>query len=536
MLTLLDNSADTPAGFPSPFNGTPHPLARVAAGHLQQRLPAIAAGHDYRVDGGKMFGVLVVRDQSDRLGYLAAYSGMLADKWCHNSFVPPLFNPDARNDILIPGERELQRLSDRITAIATSREIKLRQRWLRRAESQTQRQLAAMRQRNHDRKRERDRLRLIADVRHNELALAAQSREDRREWRALKTASESRLAAARRDCDSMYLELDQLRDQRRVLSRQLQTRLFDDYHLCASNGERRPIRQLFGDALPPGGAGDCAAPKLLQYANLEGLQPVCLAEFWWEPGDGQRGLRRHRSFYPACRSKCGPILPFLLTGVNVDTAAHLSLPVFSTNEPRLIYEDQDIIVVSKPAGMLSVPGITHDDSAESRLQARYGGDSLQRLLVHRLDQATSGLLLAARHRRAHKALQQQFERRLVHKRYVALLETTVHSDAGQIDLPVRVDLEDRPRQMVCYQHGKPAVTRYEVIESIDAGTRVHFYPCSGRTHQLRVHAAHPDGLNAPIIGDELYGKAGARLLLHADYLRFLHPSGHIIEFEDPAPF
>ncbi len=483
-----------------------------------------------------MFGVLVVRDQNGRLGYLSGYSGMLADQWRHDDFVPPVFDVAERTRILAPGEHQLQILAKRLRETGCSREARVRERWLHRAQRRTERQMVAMRQRNLERKRARDQVRQSANGACDEGALARQSSEDRRELRLQKSAVEARLAAVRAGCESFDLKLRGLREQRRSLSRQLQTQLFDGYSLCATNSDRTTIAQLFDTALPPGGAGDCAAPKLLQYANLHGLRPICLAEFWWEPGVGQCGLRRHGSFYPACRSKCGPILPFLLTGVDVEPAAHLSLPLFTPHEPRIVYEDRDIIVVSKPSGMLSVPGKWHSDSVESRLNHRYDEGKNHRMLVHRLDQATSGLLLAARNRRAHKVLHQQFEQRQIDKRYVAELEAVVQADTGQVDLPLRVDLDDRPRQLVCFEHGKPALTRFAVIGRSGTHSRVHFFPRSGRTHQLRVHAAHPKGLGAPIVGDELYGRPGTRLRLHADYLRFQHPSGHIIEFCDPAPF
>lgn len=530
----LDEVVELPKCFPSPFDNTPHPAARIAAEHLQSRLPELARRHDFPGDGGKMFGVLVVRRHSGQYGYLAGYSGMLAEKWCHDQFVPPIFDQPSREQILSSGERELEQFSDAIDSMSASRELRVLKRLLARAQRQAQNQLAALKHRNSERKRVRHEIRRSGDG-STEAMLALQSSDDRRELRALGKTLEDRVQRSRDAWLSARRRIEDLRQQRRELSRRLQSQLFEGYKLCAADGDRAVMNKLFSDGLPPGGAGDCAAAKLLHYANVRALELVCMAEFWWEPGGTQRGLRRHRCYYPACKSKCGPLMPFLLKGLVVAPAAQLLVPEFDPCEPGIIYEDDDIIAVSKPAGMLSVPGKSHSDSVEQRLAGRHGSTG-QRMLIHRLDQATSGLLLAAKNRRAHKSLHKQFENRQISKRYVAVLDGVLARADGQIDMPLRVDLEDRPRQLVCYEHGRQASTGYEVVGRTDSTTRVHFYPFSGRTHQLRVHAAHPDGLGAPIVGDELYGKSATRLLLHAEYLRFRHPDGNMMELHDKPPF
>ena len=282
---------------------------------------------------------------------------------------------------------------------------------------------------------------------------------------------------------------------------------------------------------------DCAGVKLLHYALQQGLRPVAMAEFWWG-APPREGVRHHGQVYPACRGRCQPILPFMLRGIAVEPEALPGAPQHGPALRPTLYEDEDLLVVNKPCGLLSVPGKAVQDSVLTRLRQRYPRSSGP-LLVHRLDLATSGLLLAAKNAETHKALQQQFERRQVEKRYLAVLSKRLPEgeDSGSIELPLRVDLDDRPRQVVCPTYGRPAKTHWQVIAREAATTRVYFYPLTGRTHQLRMHAAHRDGLDAPIAGDALYANGGERLLLHAERICFTHPrTGERIEVEAPAPF
>ncbi|MDH3327310.1 MAG: RluA family pseudouridine synthase [Gammaproteobacteria bacterium] len=304
-------------------------------------------------------------------------------------------------------------------------------------------------------------------------------------------------------------------------------------------GEEKKISSFFQATISFKGVGECVAPKLLQYAIKNNLVPLALAEFWWGESPADE-VRHHGYFYPACRRKCGPILPFLLKGVDVQLLDTLGENFEDNTAPETVYEDNHLLVVVKPAGLLSVPGKNVKDSVLTRLQARYP-DATGPLLLHRLDLSTSGLLLAAKNAKTHKALQRQFIDRTIQKRYVAILSKRLSISSGvmegTIDLPLRVDIEDRPRQLVCYSHGKVAVTRWEIIERGVDTTRVYFYPVTGRTHQLRIHASHKYGLNAPIVGDPLYGKIADRLLLHAEFLCFTHPAtGKRIEIVSPPPF
>ena len=347
---------------------------------------------------------------------------------------------------------------------------------------------------------------------------------------------EERLISAMRD--------DRQREERRHRSQQLQLWLFDQYRFLNAHGERRRLVDVWQDyhcserirkkyPLPPGGTGDCCAPKLLQYAYSQGLKPLCMAEFWWGPSP-KTEVRQHGQFYPACRGKCKPVLTWMLQGLDVDPN-----PEEVFGQPRLditvVYEDEHLIIVNKPSGLLSVPGRVGSYSVATILSQRYPGC----LLAHRLDMGTSGLMVAAKSRDIYRSLQQQFSDHTIRKCYVALLDTSLHPSPftihqkGTISLPLLCDPINRPRQVVDYEHGKEAVTDYEMIDD----RRVRLYPHTGRTHQLRMHCAHPDGLGCPIVGDELYGRPADRLYLHAERLELTHPvTRERMVFEQKADF
>ena len=332
--------------------------------------------------------------------------------------------------------------------------------------------------------------------------------------------------------------IEALKEERKQRSIALQQWIFEQFRLRNACGEEQDIYSIFTQTAhrnPPAGTGECAAPKLLQYAYLNNLQPLAIAEFWW--GDSPKGeIRRHGHYYPACRHKCEPILNFMLLGLEVEPNPLLTSNTDAT-QLETVYEDDYLLVVNKPAGMLSVPGKTGQASVLTLLQERYP-DATGPILVHRLDMATSGLLLAAKDKDTHALLQKQFEGRTVKKRYIALLEGIPQAEPkGFIRLPLRPDFDNRPLQMVCYEYGKPAVTRYEIMDTENDRTRMAFYPETGRTHQLRVHAAHPEGLNCPIVGDPLYGQPADRLYLHAERLEFRHPvDNRMLRIKKEAPF
>lgn len=321
-------------------------------------------------------------------------------------------------------------------------------------------------------------------------------------------------------------------------SQRLQRLLFANYRLLNGLGETKNLLEIFANEkpivppeewfanelskenLPPSGAGECCAPKLLQHALLHSLKPIAMAEFWIG-APSKTEVRQEGVFYPPCSGKCVPILRHMLQGIAVEPTPSEQRSLALCEQIEVLYEDTCLMVVNKPAGLLSVPGKNDEPSVESYLGAK---------AVHRLDQDTSGLLVLAKTPEVYKTLQAYFQRRDILKRYEALLRPNdlssriYHQSEGEISLPLLPNPYDRPRQMVDREHGKPAITRFVVRERREDGTvLVDFYPLTGRTHQLRVHAAHPDGLNAPIVGDRLYGQAGDRLMLHAAEIRFQHP-------------
>jgi len=417
-----DNIANTelPETVNHPLNYSPHPLAIKASKHLQQHLLNLTDSlyHFNGFQNGKMFGVLVIKDAENRIGYLAAFSGAINNQWTLSGFVPPIFDP------------------------------------------------------------------------------------------------------------------------------KLQNQSYPQNTICNIYGQHRAISTFFAEQkFFFDGTGDCPTIKLYHYAHANKLTPLTSTEFWWgEMPEGE--IRHHGHFYPASRGKCAPVLPFLLQGLNVEDITLANLKSHDDNEPATVYEDKYLAVINKPHGLLSVPGKNTQDSVLSRLQQRYPG-ATGPLLLHRLDLDTSGLLLLAKNSESHKQLQQQFMSNEIKKCYVALLSQPTNDNAlplaikptGEINLPIRVDLEDRPRQMVCYEHGKLAKTEWKIIEITENLIRIHLYPITGRTHQLRVHAAHKKGLNLPILGDNLYGSTADRLYLHAESLTFTHPhTGKSLNIKIPAPF
>jgi tRNA pseudouridine32 synthase/23S rRNA pseudouridine746 synthase len=476
-----------PARMPSPF-GPPHEAALRAAEDLKARLPVPSEG--------KMFGVLVVDG-----GYLAAFSGMLDGRWEVPGFVPPAFDSAARDAFWPAGEAELAQIEAALAALEPARAEAAA------ALAREEAALDVLRVRHRERREARRARRAAGEP---AAALDQESRGDTAERKRF--VRDGQLAARARQLDEERARLIALRADR---SRDYLHRLQDTYAF--------PLRALFAPAEPPGGAGDCAAPKLVAYALRHGLVPRALAEFWWGPPP-PTGDRRHGEVYPACRGKCGPILGHLLAGI-AEPPPVLEQP---RGELRTIWQDDHLLVVTKPIGLLSVPGRSTRDSVATRV----GGH-----VVHRLDLDTSGLIVIAKDLATLAAMQRQFERREVDKRYIALLDGDVAGDAGTIELPLRGDLDDRPRQIVDPIHGKPAVTVWRVLARGEGRTRVEFVPHTGRAHQLRVHAAHPRGLATPIVGDRLYGRAGDRLMLHAEALAFAHPHfATRLEFVDRAPF
>jgi tRNA pseudouridine32 synthase/23S rRNA pseudouridine746 synthase len=555
-LTLFEPQpapCDVPGDFPSPFDALgPHVLARQAAEMMQAQLRSgvIASGLPASLlegqEGGKMFGVLVVQRPDGRIGFLRAFSGLLAGRWEVEGFVPPLFDREARAQVEPSGEAVVKALLARAEAFRTSPELVAVQAACESLEARHAGELAELRARHEARRLSRHARRAEvsaspalteAGKREALHALDQESRGDKAERRRLDAAQEAErreLAPKRARLERRLRALERLRH---IVCRVLMKRIQDTYVVPNARGERRPLRALYAQGAPPSGAADCAAPKLLAHAFTRGLRPLALAEFWWG-APPPAGGRAAGAFYAACKDKCGPLLPFMLEGLGVSSARAFTPPVVREEALSIVYEDAWVVVVDKPCGLLSVPArdASVTDSVVARLRARYP-HATGPLLVHRLDLDTSGLLVAALDPRTYAALQRQFTHREVHKRYVAWVQGHVAGERGTIDFPMRVDLDDRPRQIHDPVHGKAAVTEWQVLERRGERTRVAFFPLTGRTHQLRVHAAHPLGLGAPIVGDRLYGHPDVRLHLHAEALSFLHPeTGQRVSFERPAPF
>lgn len=540
---------ERPSRLNSPFDvGEPDPLTRRAAEQVMAQLregvigPGLSTSILRGADGGKMFGVLVVEAPDGRVGFLKAFSGQLQQAWDVEGWVPPVFDRVARAEVEPPGERLVKALTARVEAYrgaperAELAEAKTR---LDEAQAQARAAMKALHEvRRVERHRERDRLRAEGqDTKEALRALDKKSQADdaelqqaKRAWRAEREAIEELL---RRDAR----RLQALERLRRIVSQLVSWQIYDSYLFVNGRGQQRSLRALFEPQVPSSGTGDCAAPKLITAALRQGLRPLGLAEFWWgaaPPGGG----RVEGAFFPACKDKCGPLLPFLLEGLEVAPSRRFQPGALRSHELTVVHEDERFVVVNKPEGLLSVPGTdeTVTDSVLARIRERHP-NATGPLLVHRLDVETSGLLLVALDEAAYVSLQAQFIERTVEKRYVAVLDGVLERDAGVISLPLRVDLEQRPRQLVDFEHGKPAETRFEVLSRANGRTRVAFFPKTGRTHQLRVHAAHRDGLGLAIVGDRLYGRPDRRLLLHAERLAFRHPTtGAPLVFEAAAPF
>ena len=534
---LLDSDVPEPSRFTFPFNYTPHPLCVIAAKEVHQQLADTEEWHP-EIDEGKMFGVLVVRDSTNRLGFLAAYSGLLCGRNDWPYFVPPVYDSQQPDGIFKLREREISKLNKEIHALENAPQLIELRHQVMAIETDAEKEIADYKAFMQTAKMKRDELRhsagpLPAD---KESELIRESQFQKAELRRIKLRCKEQISAMRNSLAQATATIRQKKERRREMSESLQQWLFSQYNLLNAKGETCNLCTIFSNTpqgVPPSGAGDCCAPKLLQYAYLSGMHPVCMAEFWWGKSPKSE-IRHHLHFYPACRSKCKPILGFMLQGLAVDPNPHDSIT--STDELKIIYQDESIIVVDKPSGMLSMPGLVESKSVVDALHEIYGPEAYL-MPAHRLDMDTSGLLVVARSERALRNLHEQFAAHTVEKRYSAVLcgEANALQRRGTIRLPLSADASDRPRQVVDHSNGKPAVTDYEIVRIADGKTYIKLYPHTGRTHQLRVHCAHADGISMPIEGDKLYGHpSGGRLMLHAEYIRFSHPdTGEPMQFESP---
>ena len=594
MLHALSTSVPSPRQFTYPFCYDVDPLAEAASEELQHYI-ATTGLMSAEKGCGKMFGVLVVeyKDEEGALqrGFLAAYSGLLGGRNDWQYFVPPVFDAQQPDGHFKRTEREISAINREISAIEHDPQYLQSVAQHEEMTKRLQAEVDAFKVEVDAAKARRDARRKSGEPLSEEeqAEMVRESQFMKAELRRRHKAMEQAESAFHNPHATL---LKSLQLQRKQMSDELQRWLFAAYRMLNAKGEERDLIDIFREythAMPPAGAGDCCAPKLLQYAYQHRLRPVCMAEFWWGESPASE-IRHHLHYYPACRSKCLPILTHMLKGL--DVAPNPLAQKRHTAEPRVLYADEYILVVDKPAGMLSVPGKA-DDSASVSVEEYFANNSKLKIqnskflkAAHRLDMDTSGLLVLARTEQAYVELQRQFASRETVKRYEAVLSgvpkhttphSTFHSDVPEpitqnskfktqnsstqpdgcleaISLPLIADINDRPRQRVDMEHGKPALTLYNIVEvrAADANTAVayttkkadksltlvHLYPKTGRTHQLRVHCAHPQGLACPILGDPLYGTERAdRMYLHAAELTFRHPiTGEPMHFLSPSGF
>lgn len=545
------SQVERPKQFTYPFCYQPHSLCIEAARLLQHRLESDAlwqrhqACYDNNEPVGKMFGVLVVETPKGERGYLAAFSGKLADTNHHFGFVPPVYDMLDQDNTFLHESSKINLLNQEIESYESANKfIELKQN-VGQITTQAEQSILALQQQMRDARAERKRQRaaieltLVGHAGEQQLAqLAQQSIEEKRLLAKTKKYHQDQIEKAQLALEQYQAKITALKEERKQRSNALQHSLFSNYRFLNAKQQTMPLVDLFKTTLtptPPAGSGECAAPKLLQFAYQNQLTPLAIAEFWW--GDSPRSaIRRHKAFYPSCHSKCLPILTHMLEGLDVEPNPLLATPK-ATQDIDIVYQDEAIIVINKPAEMLSVPGVHIKDSAFTRLEARLGARDEGPFVVHRLDMSTSGLLVFALTRRANKNLQKQFITRQVEKRYLAEVDRVIELEHGEITLPLAPDIDDKPRQRVCDKRGKPALTRWQVCHRSAQRTFLYLYPHTGRTHQLRVHCAHPQGLNAPIVGDDLYGDSATRLHLHAQRLSFYHPYDKTRRvFEADCPF
>lgn len=563
-----------PQRFTFPFCYEPHPLCLLAAQELQQALTINAYYQREFSLTGKMFGVLLVENAQGEVGYLSAFSGQInSNKNAVQqtiNFVPPVFDADEQTGLFLEQSKIINRLNSELDTLLANPLLDDYQNALELTLSQQEEQLKQQRnQMALNRKiRKEQRVNAKNNAKNNldsaNLAqrlkeLAQQSINDKNQLRDLKERWHQLISQAQQNLNNLTDDIDAIKRKRKQLSTKLQTKLFKQYRMLNCAGIEKDLIELFQSSpyqIPPAGTGDCAAPKLLQYAFKQNMKPLAIAEFWWGQAPKSE-IRQHKNFYGACSGKCQPILAHMLEGMEIDDNPLLVNPA-EGKTLEFIYQDDDIVVVNKPNEFLSVPGKNIEDSVYLRIKEQFP-QATGSYIVHRLDMSTSGVMVLALTKRAQKNIQQQFINRTIKKRYVALLEGKVEGQEvgiekaitknhGEINLPLRGDLDDKPKQLVCFEQGKKSKTQWEVIDIVDGKSKLYLYPESGRTHQLRVHCAHPLGLNLPILGDDLYGRnnyynnevydhKSHRLHLHAEMLTLSHPvTKEVMTFRVDASF
>jgi len=542
-----------PERFTFPFYYQPHPLCVLAAEQLQTYLMSQTQWqHNFGLLDdpnniiGKMFGVLLVKNAGGELGFISAFSGKLAKQSQIQGFVPPVFDLLAKDSFFLPEQVTINKLNEKIKALQNAPQLSFLKQELSTLEAAHTQQLSELRgelvENRKARKIKRHTLQHDLDTSTTDNGLkelAQQSVYDKWRLKDFTRQWQQSIGRLQTRLDGLNEHMAEVKLQRKTLSADLQSRIFAQYQFLNKELAAKSLLDIFADTAlktPPAGAGECAAPKLLHYAFQHNLIPLALAEFWWGASPKSE-VKKHQQFYPACMGKCQPILKHMLAGMQLDENPFL-YNYAQGKSLDIIYQDEDVLVINKPSEFLSVPGKDISDSVYSRINHQFP-DATGPLIVHRLDMSTSGLMVLALNPQSNKYLQKQFILRDVHKQYVALIEGLPLNDEGQIHLPLRGDLYDRPKQIVCHHNGKQAKTLWQVLERYPQKnqTRILLTPHTGRTHQLRVHCAHALGLNMPIVGDDLYGSRASRLHLHAQSLKIKHPiSKKMMTFKVDAKF
>ncbi|RIH71656.1 RNA pseudouridine synthase [Vibrio splendidus] len=536
-----------PTRFTFPYYYTPHPTCELAMLQLQQSLLDCGVNETSQ---GNLYAVLLVQDPTTQeLGYLSAFSGLqldssLASQLTSIAFVPSAFDGQQFQSHNSANLARQSQLADDIKKLQQSHNLDVLVAELQELTVESAQAIEAFQLAMTVNKAQRNELREQADQEKalGNLESAAnllkqlgnQSSQEKRDLKALRIEWKQKIAERQSQVDLIESELKNRKQDHQAISEQLETQRLSHYRFINQALESKSLLELLDgkDALE--GSGDCCLPKLLNFAFEHGFKPLALSEFWWglPPTDI---IRQHANLYPVCQSKSFEILDHQLTHIELEDNPLIVNPAVGKSFD-IVYEDDEIVVVNKPEEFLSVPGKFIEDSVYTRIKALYP-NATGPLIIHRLDMSTSGLLILALTAESNKHIQKQFIDRTVEKRYTALLDGEIDGKSGDISLPLRGDITDRPRQLVCHEHGRNADTYWEAIGTSNGKTKVHLYPKTGRTHQLRVHCAHPLGLGVPIRGDDLYGYKRKRLHLHAGYLKLIHPTtGEWMEFEVPSEF
>lgn len=535
LLTLFSEEEIIKYGVPEeindPFRYFPHPLTMRASAIVREEISLLPEVVRESLEEGKMLGVALVRDALGRIGFLRGFSGLVGGRASVEGFVPPIFDFTNPEDFFKRGEAELNGLNAEIRDLEESSEYRSTVEAVEAARGRKMSEVAMFKEKMADAKR-------LRASRRDEVPteeLDNESRYLKGELRRLKV----RLQADVEDAESRLFRLNglvsTLKERRKLLSEELQMRLFKAYRVHNAIGDVSDVWEIFSSrgAVPPGGTGDCAGPKLVEYCWRNGLQPLAIGEFWF--GAPLVGSGRYRGlFYPSCTAKCAPLLEFMLGRRPLCNVNGICPPL------EVLFRDRWLTAVCKPSGFPSVPGLLDGiECVQDALSRQLG---IPVFAVHRLDMDTSGLLLFAFDVETQSKMMEQFATGLVRKIYKGVLSPSDElcsladslSDSGEILLALSPDYADRPRQKA--GSGKEAVTRYRVLDHYDDGrVLMEFQPLTGRTHQIRVHCANPAGLGRPLLGDALYGGAEAsRLYLHAASIAFTHPvTGKQIDISCP---